>query len=86
MKKENLHLFKGTEKIPMGSMFLSLLLSFLRLTLIQERPVDIIRAHRFLLLKKNDILHPRLKQEINSDQCKFISMHLSFISGSGEHN
>lgn len=46
-KKKTLHLFKGTEKIPIGSMFLSLLLFFLRLTLIQGRVVDIIRAHMF---------------------------------------
>ena len=86
MKKENLHLFKGTEKIPMERMFLSLRLSFLRLTLIQERLTDIIRAHMFLLLIKNDLLHPQLKQEINSDKCKLISVHLSSISKSGEHN
>lgn len=60
-KKKNLHLFKGSEKIPMGSVFLSLFRSFLRLTLIQERLIDIIRAHMFLLLEKTDVLHPSIK-------------------------
>lgn len=61
MEKKNLHLFKGSEKIPTESVFLSLLLSSLRLTLIQERLIDIIRAHMFLLLEKTDKLHPSIK-------------------------
>lgn len=78
MKKENLHLFKGSEKIPLGSVFLSLFLSFLRLTLIQEGVIDIIRAHMFLLLEKTGILHLQLKQEINSNKYKFTYMPFIF--------
>lgn len=32
----------------------------------------------FLLLEKTDILHPQLKQEINSNKCKFIAMPFIF--------
>lgn len=65
-KNKNLRLFKGSEKIPVGSVFLSLFLPFLRLALIQERLIDIIRAHMFLLLEKTDILHPSIK---TGNQC-----------------